>query len=94
MGEITVPVLDPCRCLPEYGPLVGPLPYEEHAPPGEGGGVGGQTVDAGQPLLLQQLVLRHQAVLQEIGTVAVRALHTKTQWKVKGLIFFFIVYNC
>ncbi len=61
---------------PENGPLVGPLTYEEDAPPDEGRGVGGHAVDAGEALLLQQLILRHQAVLQEIGTVAVRPLHT------------------
>ncbi len=41
--------------------------------------MGGHAVDAGEALLLQQLILRHQAVLQEVGTVAVRPLHTGTQ---------------
>jgi hypothetical protein len=72
-------ICDTTPNAPENGPLVGPLTYEEDAPPDEWGGVGGHAVDAGEALLLQQLILRHQAVLQEIGTVAVRPLHTATQ---------------
>jgi hypothetical protein len=45
--------------------------------------VGGQAVDAGQSLLLQQLILCHQAVLKEIGTVAVGTLHTTPKVKIK-----------
>jgi hypothetical protein len=60
--------------VPEDCPLVGALPNEEDPPPDERGGVCWQAVDAGEALLLQQLILRHQAVLEEIGTVAVRPL--------------------
>ena len=62
------------RAAPEDSLLVGSLPDEEDAEPGEGGLGRGQAVDARQLLLQQQVELRHEAVLKEVGAVAVRAL--------------------
>ena len=62
--------------IPKHSFLIRPLSYEQHPVPEERGVGRGNAVNAGELLLEQQIVLRHQGVLQEVGAVAVLTLHT------------------